>query len=207
MWSIAAAYGTVSVFRGANSPVGYILSGILILALMMGIFYPVLGIQSKTNNFTRAEGMTLDGEYLYPPSDSEGAAFLRSASPGVIAEAVGGSYSTAHARMATYSGNPNVLGWDFHEIQWRGDGTLVWPRKEKIATLYCTHNWEIASQIIDEFNIRYVVLGDIEYATYQEDGGSCPNGLQAEKFNRNLNQVFRNDSLVIFEVPFLTLDP
>jgi YYY domain-containing protein len=206
MWSIAAAYGTISVFRSANSPVGYILSGVLTLALILGIFYPVMGIRSKTNNFTRAEGMNLDGEYLYPPSDSEGAAFLRSASPGVIAEAVGGSYSTAHARMATYSGNPNVLGWDFHEIQWRGDGTLVWPRKEKISTLYCTHSWDIAREIIDEFKIRYVVLGDVEYSTYQEDNGSCPNGLQAEKFNRNLNQVFRNDHLIIFEVPFISID-
>jgi YYY domain-containing protein len=207
MWSIAAAYGTIKIFQNAKSPIGYFFSIFLTLSLIMGIFYPVMGIQSKTNDFTRPEGMTLDGEYLYPPSESEGAEFLRSASPGVIAEAVGGSYSTAHARMATYSGNPNVLGWDFHEIQWRGDGTLVWPRKEKIATLYCTHSWEIARQIIEEFQIRYVILGDIEYSTYREGSESCPTGLQTEKFNRNLVQVFRNDNLIIFEVPALSIEP
>lgn len=204
MWSIAAAYATIAILREAKSPLGYIKSGVLVLSMAMAMFYPILGIQSKTNNFTRIEGMTLDGEYLHPPSDSEGAAFLRDASPGIIAEAVGGSYSTAHARMATYSGNPNVLGWDFHEIQWRGDGALVWPRKEKIATLYCTHSWDIARSIIEEFQIRYVIIGDIEYSTYQEGNDFCPNGLQIEKFSRNLLTVFQNERVLILEVPGLS---
>ena len=105
--------------------------------------------------------------------------------------------------MATYSGNPTVLGWDFHEIQWRGDGSLVWPRKEKIAALYCTHSWDVARPILEEFQIRYVIIGDIEYSTYREGSEYCPNGLQIEKFNRNLIQVFQNDRLIIFEVPEL----
>ncbi len=200
MWSIAAAYGTVVMVRSARTAAGYLAAGLMIISLFLGLFYPVLGIQAKTNQFSRDEGMTLDGEYLYPSTDSEGAAWLREAPLGVIAEAVGGSYS-AHGRMATYSGSPTVLGWDFHEVQWRGDGSLVWPRKEKIATLYCTPNWNYASSILEEFEVRYVVVGDLEYSTYLEGSDFCPNGLQVEKFIQNLNLVFRNDNLLIFEVP------
>jgi len=178
-----------------------LVSSVLAFSMFMALFYPVISIRSKTNNFSRPEGRTLDGEYLFPSTDAEGAAWLRGAPRGVIAEAVGGSYSTPHARMATYSGNQNVLGWDFHEIQWRGDGSLVWPRKEKVATLYCTHSWGIAQPILEEFQIRYVVIGDVEHSTYLEGSDYCPNGLQDEKFSQNLVMVFQNESLIIFEVP------
>jgi len=201
LWSIAAAYGTIILFRSFKSPANILISSILAFSMFMALFYPIISIQTKTNNFTRPEGRTLDGEYLFPATDAEGAAWLRQAPPGVIAEAVGGSYSPAgHARMATYSGNQNVLGWDFHEVQWRGDGSLVWPRKEKIATLYCTHSWDIAQPILEEFQIRYVVIGDVEHSTYQEGSDYCPNGLQDEKFSQNLVMVFQNESLIIFEV-------
>ncbi len=201
LWSIAAAYGTITLFRSIKSPASILVSTVLAFSMFMALFYPVISIQSKTNNFSRPEGRTLDGESLFPSTDAEGAAWLRGAPPGVIAEAVGGSYSSRHARMATYSGNQNVLGWDFHEIQWRGDGSLVWPRKEKVATLYCTHSWETAQIILKEFQIRYVVIGDVEYSTYQAGSDYCPNGLQDEKFSQNLVMVFQNDSLIIFEVP------
>ncbi len=201
LWSIAAAYGTITLFRSIKSPGSILVSSALAFSMFMALFYPVISIRSKTNNFSRLAGRTLDGEYLFPSTDAEGAAWLRQAPPGVIAEAVGGSYSTPHARMATYSGNQNVLGWDFHEIQWRGDGSLVWPRKEKVATLYCTHSWDTALPILEEFQIRYVVIGDIEHSTYLAGSDYCPNGLQDEKFNQNLVMVFQNESLIIFEFP------
>jgi YYY domain-containing protein len=201
LWSIAAAYGTITLFRSIKSPASILVSSALAFSMFMALFYPVISIRSKTNNFSRPEGRTLDGESLFPSTDAEGAAWLRQAPPGVIAEAVGGSYSPRHARMAIYSGNQNVLGWDFHEIQWRGDGSLVWPRKEKVATLYCTHSWDIAQPILEEFQIRYVVIGDVEHSTYLEGSDYCPNGLQDEKFSQNLVMVFQNESLIIFEVP------
>jgi YYY domain-containing protein len=205
MWSIAAAYGTIILFRSVKSPARYLVGAALTLSMLMALFYPVLGIQTKTNKFSRPEGATLDGESIFPSSDSEGAAWLRTAPPGVIAEAVGGSYSAAHARMATYSGNPTILGWDFHEIQWRGDGALVWPRKEKVATLYCTHSWDTARLILEEFQVLYVVVGDVEYSTYQAGTDYCPNGLQLEKFNQHLVQVFQNERLIIYMVPDISI--
>jgi uncharacterized membrane protein len=116
----------------------------------------------------------------------------------VIAEAVGGSYSTPHARMATYSGKPNVLGWDFHEIQWRGDSSLVTPRKADMIVLYCTHHWDSAKEIIEKYNIRYLVVGETEYSTYRSGSESCANGLNEDKFIANMNLGFQHENLSIY---------
>jgi YYY domain-containing protein len=204
MWSTAAAYGSILLVRSLRTAWRYPAILALALSTLMALFYPVLSIQSKTNIFSRPEGMTLDGAFVYPSSDAEGADWLRAAPFGVIAEAVGGSYSTAHARMATYSGKPDVLGWDFHEIQWRGDASLVMPRKEAVATLYCTTNWNSAQDILDQYHIRYVVVGEVEFSTYEAGADYCPGGIYPEKFQQHLVPVFQNERLVIYEVPTAT---
>ena len=203
LWSIVAAYGTITLLRAKAFPGRYAVFAGLVLSMAMALVYPVIGIQSKTNNFSREDGMTLDGAYIYPSSDSAGVEWLQNASPGVIAEAVGGSYSTPHARMATYSGKPNILGWDFHETQWRGGSELVMPRKEDVANLYCTHNWDNAKQLLEKYQVRYLVVGDIEFSTYEVGSEFCPNGLIEDKFIDNMITVFKEDGLSIYTLPEL----
>jgi uncharacterized membrane protein len=164
----------------------------------MALFYPIISIQSKTNNFNRAGGLTLDGFYIYSTADGEAVKWLREAPQGVIAEAVGGSYSASHARMATYSGKPNVLGWDFHEIQWRGGSELVMPRKEDMSVLYCTHDWDTAKAILEKYQVSYLVVGDVEYTTYEPGNDFCPNGLIEEKFIKNMITIYHNERLSIY---------
>jgi YYY domain-containing protein len=201
MWSIAAAYGMIELLQIKRSPTWYVVSILLIASLTMALFYPVISIQSKTNNFARAGGMTLDGAYIFPETDTLAVEWLRMAPPGVIGEAVGGSYSTPHARMATYSGKPTVLGWDFHEIQWRGGSELVMPRKEDMAVLYCSPHWETAKLVLEKYSIRYLVVGDIEHTTYEKGSENCANGLYEDKFIENMVLVFRNERLSIYTLP------
>ena len=203
LWSIAAAYGTITLFRNLQSPIRYAVFSGLVLSMAMGLFYPVISLQSKTNNFSRDGGLSLDGVYFYSSADINAVEWLRLAPPGVIAEAVGGSYSTPHARMATYSGKPTVLGWDFHEIQWRGGSELVTPRKEDLAVLYCTHNWDIANNILDKYQIRYLVVGDLEFTTYEAEKEFCPNGLVEEKFSKNMITVYQNERVSIYTLSIL----
>ncbi len=198
LWSTAAAYGTITLFRNVKSPTRVVVLIGLALSMIMALFYPIISIQSKTNNFNREGGLTLDGFYIYSAADAEAVEWLREAPPGVIAEAVGGSYSASHARMATYSGKPNVLGWDFHEIQWRGGSELVMPRKEDMSVLYCTHNWDTAKAILEKYQVSYLVVGDVEYTTYEPGNDFCPNGLIEEKFINNMITVYRNERLSIY---------
>lgn len=200
LWSTVAAYGTITLFQNLKSPIRYAVFFGLALSMTMALFYPIISLQTKTNNFNREGGLTLDGIYIYSAADVEAVSWLREASPGVIAEAVGGSYSSSHARMATYSGKPNVLGWDFHEIQWRGGSELVMPRKEDMSVLYCTHNWDTAKAILEKYQVRYLVVGDVEYSSYEPGNDFCPNGLIEEKFINNMIAVYRNERLSIYSL-------
>jgi uncharacterized membrane protein len=147
--------------------------------------------------------MELDGTtYLtrYNPDDAAAIQWLQEAPLGVVAESVGGSYST-HARMATHSGQPNVLGWVGHEHQWRGSYDLFAPREGDIARLYCVANWPEAQTIIDQYSIRYIVVGDLERTTYTAGSSNCPSGLSEGKFERYLEPVFQQGAVTIYQVP------
>lgn len=124
--------------------------------------------------------------------------WLGQAPLGVVAEAVGGSY-TAAARVSTLSGQPTVLGWPGHESQWRGGSEEIGSREVDIQRLYCTRDWEEAQSIIRQYDIRYIFVGSQERITYSAE--KCPGGLDETKFLRNLNLVFSESGVSIYEAP------
>ncbi|HDD55139.1 MAG TPA: hypothetical protein ENG59_02710 [Chloroflexi bacterium] len=206
MWSLAAAYIMATLGESLKNPLRSLIYAGLGLSMIMGLFYPILGLQSKTNNFNRGEGPSLDGTNLYPQTDYQGVEFLRSLPQGVIAEAVGGSYSPTHGRMATYTGYPTILGWDYHEVQWRGGWDLVMPRKQDVADLYCTGQWDLARSLLEKYDVRYLVVGDVEHSTYAVESDYCPGGIRVDKFELHLQPIFQNERLIIYEVPPQMLD-
>ena len=103
----------------------------------MSLAYPVFLI-SRTIENSGNELLTLDGNRfhsIYSPSNYEAALWLQNRPDGTIAEAIGGSYSS-FGQMATISGNPTVLGWVGHEIQWRGGSKEMGSREDDIRRLY-----------------------------------------------------------------------
>jgi uncharacterized membrane protein len=200
MWSVAAAFGTVLLFQKLRLPWSTVFSILIFMSLTMALVYPVLGLWSRTNGFNPLSGKTLDGAVQFKefsPDDSAAASWLANAPYGVVAESVGGSYSS-HARISTYSGLPAILGWDGHENQWRGSSELVTPRKEEVRRLYCTRQWPEAERILNNYNVKYVVVGSLEYATYTRDSESCPGGLSAEKFSEHMQILFRQGQVTVY---------
>jgi uncharacterized membrane protein len=116
---------------------------------------------------------------------------LKSAPDGVVAEAVGGSYSD-YGRVSVYTGLPAVLGWPGHEVQWRGSAEPQGSRQDDIKLLYETPDWETARSILDRYGISYVFVGGLERSTYQ---------MQEDKFQDNLGLVFQHGAVSIYEVP------
>jgi uncharacterized membrane protein len=108
-----------------------------------------------------------------------------------MVEAVGGDY-TDFARYSTFSGQPSILGWVGHESQWRGGAKEMGTRQADIELLYRTGLWQEAATILTRYDVRYVVVGPREVATYQAN---------TAKFQGHLNPVFQNGSVIIFEVP------
>lgn len=194
LWSLAAAFGTAVLLRnlrGVWSAAWRILLG---LVLFVGLIYPVLAFLNKTSNFHPNNGYSLDASAhldLYSPEDAAAIRYLQSAPLGVVAEAIGGSYSN-YARIATYTGLPTVLGWPWHEFQWRGNWDAHGSREPDIKTLYETPDWETAQAIIDRYQIRYIVVGGLERTTYN---------VSEIKFQQHLAALLQAGSTVIYGVP------
>jgi uncharacterized membrane protein len=167
---------------------------VLSILLVLSLTYPVLALSNKTNGFDPPFGWTLDDFTRIERSDPDEAAaigWLRSAPDGVLAEAVGGSYS-GFGRISEYTGSPAVLGWPGHESQWRGTSDPQGTRQDDIALLYSTPNWESALAILKKYDIRYVYIGGLERSTY---------AVQEEKFQHNLSQVFQRGNVTIYQTP------
>jgi len=191
--SLAGSYGTVVLLKNSRGVANGIFSVVVILMLIVGLTYPVLGFYTKTNGFKPPFKYTLDDfDRVQRENPDEAAAmlWLRSAPDGIVAEAVGGAYS-AYARVSIYTGLPTVLGWGNHEGQWR-DGALQGSRAQDIETLYSSPDWVTAQDIIKRYNIRYIYIGSLERTTYH---------VSEEKFNLFLRPVFQQGLVTIYEVP------
>ena len=201
IWGVAAAFGVAVMLETVRGIWGLLYRMGLMIVLAIGLTYTVLGLWTKTNGFQPPEGFSLDGTaYLERGSPDEFAAiaWLREAPAGVVAEAVGGSY-TAYGRVSMMSGKPTLLGWDFHEFQWRGGGELLGSRQSDVQRLYCTNSWSEAEGIINQYGIRYIFIGKLERSTYNPD--KCPGGLDERKFQRNLASAFQQGEASIYAVP------
>jgi len=236
MWSVVAAFAVAVLWQKLHDSWARVFRVGLLIVLIMALAYPVFGLPAKTNDFqvtafannlkaaqaagdpaavqTAARVWTLDGAQLFQtqyPDDAAAAKWLLNAPEGVIAEAFNKTSSyTDYSRMSVYSGDPTVLGWWYHEWQWRGNlDNLVSPitdlsckakdsfdprrmRSDDISCLYEANNWDVASEVINQYNIRYVVVGTLERADYH---------INEALFQQHLKQVFQQNQVVIYEVP------
>jgi uncharacterized membrane protein len=199
LWSIAAAVFMCVFFRRINTPVKVLGSVLIFFSIAVGLLYPFYCLYDRFNSLTPSR-ITLDGNAYFTlayPDETKAIEFLHSAPDGTVAEAVGGSY-TAYARVATFSGQANVIGWPGHESQWRGGAFEMGTREKDIAQLYQTTNWTEALTIIQKYQIRYIYVGSLEMSTYR---------VSVPKFSSNLPVAYNNSSVVIYEVPDSLLHP
>ena len=194
LWGIAAAFGTGVLLQRLRGPADWAFRTVLVLVLLAALIYPALALFTKTNDFKPPFGWTLDDfDRLRRENPDEAAAieWLKTAPDGVLVEAVGGSY-TGYGRISTHTGLPSVLGWPGHESQWRGGGAELGTREQDIETLYTTSDWDEALAILNEYNVRYVFVGDLERSKYP---------VQEDKFHFFLHTVFQQGSAAIYEAP------
>jgi uncharacterized membrane protein len=201
MWAVAAAFGSAVLLKVLSPRKSLFFSIGLVVLIGMGMTYTFLGLWNKTAGFSPAQGWSLDGTaYIAQQSPDEISAvdWLSQAPAGVVAEAVGGSYSN-YARVSTLSGKPAVLGWPGHESQWRGGAKEMGSRQADIQLLFCAPNWEQAQAIIQQYNIRYVYIGPLERSTYTPQ--SCGTGLSEDKFAQNLIRAYQQGNVTIYQTP------
>jgi YYY domain-containing protein len=194
LWSLAAAFGIAVLLRNLRGVWNVACRVGLGFVLIAGLTYPIFAFLNKTDNFDPATGYTLDSSAHLDrenPEDAAAIRYLQSAPLGVVAEAVGGSYSY-YARISTHTGQPTVLGWPWHEYQWRGDWTAHGTREADIKTLYEIPDWDTTRSIIDRYQIRYIVVGQLERTTYN---------VSETKFQKHLVVLFQAGNTVVYGVP------
>jgi len=194
VWSVAASFGTIVLWKSIRSRVGKAVFGVIwAISLFIGLAYPSFALGATTNNFQQ-ERLTLDGTEFFSygnPGEAAAIGWLKQAPYGTIVEAVGGSYSE-FARVSEQSGLPTVLGWPGHQSQWRGGSLELGSREGDIQLLYRTTSWPEAVSILQKYGIRYIFIGSLERSSMR---------VSEEKFADNLSLVFANDAVSIYEVP------
>jgi len=197
LWALAGAYGSAVLFsRPLKTLAAKLFPAFFVIALVIGMTYPLMAVDTRISTFNAQlePVLTLDGaanNFYLDPDEQAAAEWLRQAPVGTLAEAIhptGGSY-THYARISMNTGQPAVLGWIGHESQWRGGMAEVGSRQADIERLYTTGSWEEARQIIEQYGIVYIVVGNLERSTYN---------LYEDKFIRNLEPAFQQGGLTIY---------
>ena len=128
----------------------------------------------------------------------------------VICEAYGNSY-TDRCIVSAYTGLPTVFGWMTHEWLWRYHGIVdpktdtlksdpqndvfsiyITPRHNDIDMVYLSGNVQQVQQIINKYNIEYIIIGNIEMYSYWADNNNT--------FAQLGEVVFSSGSLNIYKV-------
>ena len=238
--SLVAAFGAgvlLQEWRGAWS---WLYWPLVTVTLAASLVFPVVGLSNKTNDFQipvfkatlagakqagdphalqkALQVWTLNGAVLFQdqyPDDAAAARWLSAAPEGVLAEAAGPDAYSDFGHISVFSGDPAVLGWYWHEFQWRGSlEAQLSPlsnlsctanfkpnndprrmRSDDLACLYQSNNWQDTVQVIDQYHIRYIVVGTLERRSYH---------VSEAKFKTYLKQVFQSGDVVIYEVPWET---
>jgi uncharacterized membrane protein len=106
-------------------------------------------------------------------------------------------------RFTIYTGLPGVVGWNWHQRQQRGLlSTWVEDRVADVGTFYATTDIQAARDFLKEYDVKYIVVGQLERAEYQRTDLPMPDGIAkfAEYDGQYWQTVYSDENTVIYEV-------
>ena len=114
----------------------------------------------------------------------------------IIVEATGGSYSQ-YGRVSMITGFPTLLGWDFHELQWRGTAVAaeISRRRADVETIYRSRDPNLVLGLLKQYGVTYVYVGPLERETYARDDPSV-----FDKFRVFMDVVYDRNGVTIYQV-------
>jgi uncharacterized membrane protein len=116
----------------------------------------------------------------------------------VVVEANSRNLYRWYSRFTIYTGLPGVVGWEWHQQQQRALNPPEWVTKRilDIDQFYTTVDTEYTKQFLNLYQVKYIVLGQLEQVTYPGSG--------LEKFPAFdgilWKEVYRDENTVIYEV-------
>ena len=166
---------------------------VVVLMLVASAYYSIGAALDRADT---SGDRTLDGlDFLRNGSASgeyEAILWLRDDAPkGRLLEAVGDDYSN-YGRISSSTGFPTMLGWKFHEYQWRGSQKPYAGREELVEDIYSSDDPAYVAMLLDEAEIRYVYVGARERNSYGAE--------HLVGFTSFLQPVFDLGTVIIYEV-------
>ncbi|MHB1295788.1 MAG: DUF2298 domain-containing protein [Anaerolineae bacterium] len=197
---IASAYGAYHVVHTLRA--AFRLSGVAVgvwavvaaIPVLAGLSYTAAATMSKAGAF--AGDPTLDGTaYVarYRPDEYQVIQWLKANAPddAVLLEAPGGSYSE-YNWISAHTGIPTLLGWDGHELQWRGNYDVPSEREPAIADIYQGANEGVTRVLLERYGVDYVIVGPRERERYGVTEATTA------LFDRIMRRVFEQGEYVVY---------
>ncbi len=165
---IAWLIGTINFlsWQSWKKVAGKVLIAVFLITVLI---YPYFGYRDFYHKLDHYRGLNgLNWLQQQHPDDYKLVLWLRKHAVGqpVILEAVGESYTT-YARVSTFTGFPTVLGWRVHEWLWRGGFEIPGQRTEEVKKIYTNPNNPQAKQLLLQYRVKYIIVGDKEREAYQ----------------------------------------
>jgi uncharacterized membrane protein len=100
-------------------------------------------------------------------------------------------------RFTIYTGLPGVVGWNWHQRQQRTlTPMLVEKRVTEVGLFYSTTDAQEAMDFVRRYNVRYIIVGQLERAQYPAQGLAK----FAEYDGRLWDAVYHEGETTIFKV-------
>ena len=197
---------------------------VLAVLVLASAVFPVVGTRARlVYRFDTSVGLTLDGAayqqvavYGDPAQtdrqaddrryalrdDAEALEFMRQNIPGspVVLEG-----ATRHAyrwqpRVAAYTGLPVVVGWQWHQLQQRGESgnepANVLRRVRHVEEMYATEDTRRLMELLETYEVAYVYVGPAERTNFPE-GGIAKFAAMGDE---GLELFFANDAVQVYRV-------
>jgi len=205
LFGLSSSYAVVMGIQGLSSArstmrtVALVCSGLCLLFIALGLFYPVAALAVKTNSFALNKP-TLDATaYIAQGSPAEMAAaqWVRehTAPDALIVEGMGRSYYASDNRISTLTGRPTLHGWGGHEAQWRGKayGSMAQNRENTLFLIYQKGSTAEIAQALTQWQIDYVYVGPAEREIYK----MAPDA--EDRLKAVMDVAFQQDDVSIYQ--------
>jgi YYY domain-containing protein len=167
--ALATSYGTYVALLEKGSVRGV---GVLSLALLgSGLAFPFVSLTPKLLAASRP--LTLDALAHLQTADADELAAIRwvrahTRPDSLVLQAVGASYQPSHSRLSVATGRATLLGWEGHEVQWRGSAfaSQAAGRARAAREIYAEGPAPVLAQLLETWRIDYVYLGPRELTQY-----------------------------------------
>ena len=213
-WTATAAAGAF-----ARRNLRWAAAGVIALVAAGTLVYPALATPVRIADRFNPTPLTLDGEAwmphaeYHPPDwctdnptypialrwDYDAIRWLQQNVSGtpVVLEAHANQYCW-NSRVSQYTGLPTVIGWPWHQQQQRGNGDVIRRRAMDVAAIYNTLSAQRAERLLEQYQVAYVVVGDLERIYYDVGGIAKFDDMASAG---TLTLAYANDGVRIYYVP------